>query len=306
MQLLKIRFYQLKRDLGILFFPLLALLSCVSFFVFSSQKHIGNYVPVVVFYFFYNFHKNRKDISFIEKHFINPKQQLIVEYQLFLLPFSLPSLFTNYWYCFLLMHLIVSIIPMLKASKTKSLKLLFLPRLFGSDFVFISGIRQTFISLIILIILSLALSPLKLFPLVALFLINSVIYSFYESNESVQILQSSKLSPKNYLNKACMNGVIKISALNLPVLIINSLFNPDMISFNLFFMGFTALSIITVISLKYSNYRYNSISSNFQIKLIIMSFGLFIPYLLPIAILFYYQAKTDASTNLKKYLDDSN
>ena len=37
-----------------------------------------------------------------------------------------------------------------------------------------------------------------------------------------------------------------------------------------------------------------------------MSLGLFMPYLLPIAIVFYFQSKNEAANNLKTYLDDFN
>jgi hypothetical protein len=80
----------------------------------------------------------------------------------------------------------------------------------------------------------------------------------------------------------------------------------DMLFLNLFFIGYSLLMLSTVISLKYASYTYHSGSTKFQVKLIIMSLGLMMPYLLPIAILFYYQSKTDAINNLKIYLDDFN
>jgi hypothetical protein len=102
MQLLKIRFYQLKRDLGILFFPILALASCISFFAFNHPEKVGLYVVAIIAYLFYSFHKNRGDLAFTYKHFNSAKAQIITEYQLFLLPFSVPVLFQLFGMGFLL------------------------------------------------------------------------------------------------------------------------------------------------------------------------------------------------------------
>jgi hypothetical protein len=119
-----------------------------------------------------------------------------LEYQLFLLPVSIPCLFTNYWYCFLFLHLFVLFIPFLNIKSKYDFKFSFITRFFKDDYIFISGIRRNLISLIILFLLALALSPLKLFPLVALFLFNNVVFSFYEANESLQMLQASQQTPK--------------------------------------------------------------------------------------------------------------
>jgi len=43
-----------------------------------------------------------------------------------------------------------------------------------------------------------------------------------------------------------------------------------------------------------------------QIKLVIMFLVLFIPYLSPLTLIFYFQSKREAINNLKTYLDDTN
>lgn len=306
MQILKIRWYQIKRDLGILVFPIASILSGLSFFAFNHEKQIGHHVAMAIVYLFYQFHKTRRDIPFAEKHFIHPKQQFILEYQLAALPLSLPSLFSPYWYGFFLIHLAIAFVPFVTIKSIKPFKFKVISRWLNTDYVFISGIRKYFFSLLILILLSFILSFVKLFPLVTLFLVNSIIYSFYDTNESVQLLQSNQTTPKSLLNKVFRSGAIKITCINLPVLFINTLFNTDMFFLNLFFIGYSLLMLSTIISLKYAAYTYHSGSTKFQVKLMIMSLGLVMPYLLPIAILFYYQSKTDAINNLKTYLDDFN
>lgn len=303
MQLLKIRYFQLKRDLGFLFFVIVALASCISFLAFNHEKQIGLYVTGIVVYLFYNFHKNRRDIAFINKHFENAKFQMINEYQLFLLPFSIPCLFTNYWYCFFVLHVLVLAIPFFNIKSNYNFKFSFVTRFFKDDYIFISGVRRNLISLIILFLLALALSPLKLFPLVALFLFNNVIFSFYEANESVQMLQASQRTPKQLMASLLNSGVKKMVLVNFPILLINSIFNPDLWMFNMYFFAYNVLILATVIALKYEHYQYKSTSNNFQIKLIILILGLFIPYLFPLAIIFYIQSRIGAVKNLSHYLD---
>ena len=302
-QLLKIRYFQLKRDLGFLFFVIVALVSCVSFLVFNHQEQIGLYATWIVVFLFYSFHKNRGDIAFLAKHFEKAKFQLIIEYQLFLFPVSIPCLFTNYWYCFFVLHGFVLVIPFLNIKSKYSLKYNFVTRLFKNDFIFISGVRRNLVSLVILFLLALALSPLKLFPLVALFLFNNVVFSFYEYNESVQILQALQKTPKQLMASLLNFGVKKMLFVNFPILLINTIFNPDLWMFNMYFLAYNILILATVIALKYESYQYKKSVSNHQIKLIVMILGLFIPYLFPLTIIFYVQSRAGAIENLSHYLD---
>jgi hypothetical protein len=304
MQILKIRFYQLKRDLGILFFPILALASCVSYFAFNHPERVGLYAAAIIMYVFYSFHKNRGDLSFTYKHFNSAKTQIVAEYQLFLLPVSIPVLFTSYWHVFFALHALVFLIPFLDTSRKIQFKFLFVTKYFKSDYIFISGIRKNIFVLVPLILLALILSPLKLFPLVALFIANAVVFSFYEVNESVQMIQASNKTPKQFLSSLLSSAVAKLLILNVPVLIINTIFNFDLFLFNFYFLLYNLLMLATVIVLKYADYQYKKQGNSVQIKLIIMILGLFIPYLSPLTLIFYFQSRAEAIKNLNNYLDD--
>ena len=305
MQLLKIRFYQLKRDLGILFFPILALASCISYFACNHPAQIGLYVVAIITYLFYSFHKNRGDLSFAYKHFGSAKTQIISEYQLFLLPVSVPVLFTNYWYGFFILHALVLAIPFVDTTRKIQFKFLFITQYFKNDYIFISGIRKNLFVLIPLILVALTLSPLKLFLLVALFIFNAVVFSFYEINESVQMIQASNKNPKQFLSGLFSSAAIKLFVINAPVLIVNTVFNYDLFLFNFYFLLYNLLMLATVIVLKYADYQYKKQGNSIQIKLIIMILGLFIPYLSPLTLIFYFQSRAEAIKNLNNYLDDS-
>jgi hypothetical protein len=304
MQILKIRFYQLKRDLGILFFPIVALASCISYFAFNHPEKVGLYVVAIITYLFYSFHKNRGDLSFIYKHFNSAKTQIITEYQLFLLPLSIPVLLTSYWYFFFVLHALVCLIPFVDTTRKIQFKFLFITRYFKNDYIFISGIRKNLFVLVPLLLIALLLSPLKLFPLVALFIFNAVVFSFYEVNESVQMIQASNKVPKQFLSGLLTSAAVKLAIVNVPVLIVNTVFNFDLFLFNLYFLIYNLLMLATVIVLKYADYQYKKQGNSIQIKLIIMILGLFIPYLSPLTLIFYFQSRAEAIKNLNNYLDD--
>lgn len=304
MQVLKIRAYQLKRNLGILLFALIPLFSGLSYFFFNNKQQLGYYVAGIMIWFFYSFHENRKDKVFAAKHFDYAKLQMAAEYQLFLLLVSIPCLFTAYWYCFPLMHAFVFAIPFLKLNTRLKPRLLFLTAVFKNDYIFISGVRRNFFGLLLFILLALALSPLKLFPLVTLFVFNMMVLTFYEHNESVQMLQASRQTPKAFLSERTFSSMSKLAIANAPVILINSTFNMDMLLFGLYFLGYNLLMLATVIAMKYAEYGYKKEKNNHQVKLVMMMSGLFIPYLSALTVIFYFQSRSEALKNLNHYLDD--
>ncbi len=304
MQVLKIRAYQLKRNLGFLLVFLLPACSGLSYFFFNNRQQLGYYTAGVIMYVFYSFHKNRRDKVFAAKHFDYAKLQIAAEYQLFLLPVSVPCLFTAYWYCFPAMHIIVFGIPFIEWNVNLKPRLLFLPSLFKQDYTFISGIRRNFFGLVLLILLALLLSPLKLFPLLALFLLNAVVFGFYEYNESVQMLQASRQTPKAFLSGQTVSAVLKLAIVHAPVILVNSIVNADVLLFNLYFVGYSFLILTTVIAMKYADYGYKKEKNNYQVKLAVMLLGLFIPYVSVLTLIFYVQSRAEALKNLTHYLDD--
>jgi hypothetical protein len=305
-QLLKIRFYQFKRDLGFLFFPIVALISLASYFSFNHPKQIGIYTTGIVTYLFYSFHKQRRDLSFVSKYFSSPKTQIIAENQLFLMLISIPALFTAYWYSFFVLHILVFVIPFISTQREIQFKFLPLTKHFKNDYIFISGIRKNLFVLVPLIFAAIVLSPLKLFPLFALFMINAIVFSFYEINESAQMIQASNTTPKQFLSGLTNSVIMKLVILNGPVLIINTVVNLDLFLFNLYFLVYNLFTVATVIVLKYSDYQYKKQGNSVQIKLVIMLLGLFIPYLSPLTLIFYFQSRREAINHLKTYLDDTN
>ncbi len=306
MQLLHIRFYQIKRDLGFLFIIIVLGISSISFLAFNSEKKIGLYIVILVLYFLYSFNNNRKDKAFIIRHFETQNQQIISEYQLALLPISIPSLFTCYWYCFFILQSMAFVIAISQFNiKRYQIRYLFLSKLFKSDYLITVGLRKNFIVICLLSLIALLLSPLKLFPLVALFAANQILFSFYLINESIQLLQASNKTIHQFLSALIRKHVILLCILNAPILFINTVFNNDMFLFNLYFLGYNVLMLITTIYLKYENYTPKKQANNFHIQLGLMTIGLFIPYLSILTAMYFFQSRKYAVKNLAHYLDDN-
>lgn len=306
MQLLKIRYYQLKRDLGLLFFIIVALASGLSYFVFQHPKQVGWYAVGIIVFLFHNFHQKRSDKKFIYKHFFNPSRQIIQEYQLFLLPLSLPLLFTKYWVGFFILHALILLLPFYKLQFKKSYKFSFITQYFKNDYVFISGIRQKALPLFLCLVLAVLLSPVKLFGIVALMVVNFIILSFYEINESVQLLQSSDCTPKQFINQKFRIALRYFFIINLPFVIINTAFNHEMLWMNLYFLGYNAFLLLAAIVMKYANYNHKKQASNSQMKMVVMFLGLLYPYLIILSFFYFIQSRSEALKNLKQYLDDYN
>lgn len=305
-QLLTIRYFQLKRDLGVLFFVIIILITYLSYTVFTHPKQIGVYYALLLLYLLHSFHRNRKDKTFVILHLNKPQQQFLLEYQLALLPFSLGSLLSEQWFCFFIIHFLGLTIIMFGSQKLHfSHKYLFLTQWFKHNFIFISGLRQNLIAFVLLVIVALVLSPLKLFPLVALFLVNQIIMNFHNTNEGFQLLKAKNLTAKVFLKSILLKQLGLLLIINSPVVIINSLFNADMFLFNLYFLGYNALMLAATICIKYENYKPNKQLRMPILKQALMLFGLFIPFLAIITAIYFIQTRADSIKNLNHYLDDT-
>lgn len=305
MQLLKIRYYQLKRDLGLLFFVIATLLSALSYFVFQHPKKVGIEALVIIVYLFYAFHQKRRDKAFVYKHFSLPALQIVQEYQLFLLFISLPILFTDYWYCFFILHAGVLLFSLINVTVKSNHKFSFITKYLANDYIFISGFRKKAIPLLLLLLLAIVLSPVKLFGLVALMAVNVLIFSFFDSNESVQMIQSYNCNAKQFLRIKISEALRYFLIINIPLVMINTLFNLEMLWMNLYYFGYTAFLLMSVIILKYSNYSYKKQTSNNEVKMIVMFLGLFYPYLIILSAFYFFQSRSEAIKNLSQYLDDN-
>lgn len=306
MQLLKIRYYQIKNDLGFLFWVIAAIVAALSYFFFNKTDNKQFYFLVSIIFVLVRFHTSRKDLSYVLKHVENSIKQLITEYQLFLLPFSIPSLFTPAWYFFFIIHAAGFIVPFIKIG---SGNIVWFPNLSKyiptAQFEWIAGIRKNWLALLICILIALILSSVKLFPLVALCLVNTAIMSFYTEGESRQMLTANSYSPKEIMLSKIIFSIKIVLLINLPVVIINSIFNQDFIFINCLFLMYSCLVMAFAVACKYNAYKPNTSFESISIQFAFVFLALILPQFMILTVFLTYYYYHKAIKNLSYYTNDN-
>lgn len=298
MQLLTIRYYQAKRDLGIWTLIIAIALFYLAFEI-TGNTNLKTIVavPVITWLGLISHFNNRRDLNFVARYFHRPRLQIILNYNLFTLPISLGLILNGHWIVSLLLHVSVCFIGLIR-FKGQLMRLAFITtKIPAKHFEWISGVRNHFYSIAILLLLSVILSPVKLFGIVPLFLLNSIFTSFYNYNEPIHMLNPGNFSAQNFLReKASFNSRMTLY-FNLPLLAINSLFNHDAFVFNVLFLIVFMLIATTTVYLKYGAYKPNQ-NSTYRLEYFFLFSPLVTPWLLPISIFIFYSARRKAVDNL--------
>ena len=123
MQLIKVRYIQLKRELhslGIIYTLLLvfmyALLVYFTYMGYSVSINGALICTAIMSVLCYTIHITRADKIFVYTHLTQPRKQLYAEYVLLIFPFAITSVFTPYWYFFFVLIVIISGIPYITFS----------------------------------------------------------------------------------------------------------------------------------------------------------------------------------------------
>ncbi len=303
MQLLKIRYYQLKRDLSywviiiaVLLFFVAKLISAHS--LLYSWGFTGSVLALL-----YLFHVSRKDTTFALNFLKQGAWQMAVNYSVTVIPISIGFLVTANGLCALVLQLGVIGMAFLKPSITSLRIKTFTSFIPPQHFEWISGLRKQFYLLLLLLLLACILSPVKLFATVGLFLLNTSLLSFYILHEPLLMLNPKRLSVTDFLKEKIQFAIKVIAILNIPILLVNSFFQPDVWVFNLvFLLGFFALTAATI-HIKYADYTPNE-TIGFKIDFLILYAGIFLPYVLLIGIFILISNRKKAMINLNYYLND--
>ena len=303
MQLLKVRLYQIKSEWGLLFFVFIAIASALSYFFFTREKNISLCFTAIILFAVYKFHTSRKDLSFVLKYFDKPRRQLFLEYALILLPFSISSLFTSYWFCFFILHAAAALLVFLKSANLNRAYFLFLPKYIpANQFEWISGIRKNATGLVIFLLLAIALSPVIFFGLAALFLLNVTLLSFYTQCEPISVLLANNVSAKDLLKNKILYSVKMIALVNIPLLTVNTLFHSDFIFANCLFLVYQFCLVVLSVSAKYNAYRPQQVDNSGGVYIAIASIALFNPYFAVVTVLLLVKTYSGALKNLNYYL----
>lgn len=302
-QLLKLRYLQIRRDLGYWFIPILLSVFFVSKEISEQSQLYALSLGAVCILFLYVYHTNRKDLSFIKHYLAHPLRDVCINYNLLTLSVSLALALSGWIMIALCLHLFVSLLVFTKINFSGPAFLFIGKHLPSSEFEWISGIRKNFIPLLILFLLALLLSPVKFFGVVALFLMNSIFLSFYSEFEPLPMLNPNNLSAEHFLKQKISFFIKVLLVLNVPLLLVNSVFHPDIIWFNLcFLIGFSMLASFSVY-IKYANYQPKH-DLKFHIDYLFFYAAALIPFLLPLSFFLNISHKKKAIQNLLNYTDD--
>ena len=307
---LYIRLKQLQRELnglGFYVFIITGIIVYVTYIFFKQFEKQPNafYLIAAITLFCIILQIYRTDKSFIYKHINRPHLQLFSEYIALTLPFCISCIFTKNWFYYPLLLALLFCVPYIKLEIKHRTIFKNLSSIFpASNFEWISGCRKNYISFITLYSLAAGFCWFRVLPLILLWLLTSVITTFHNECESIQILrEDNKVPDKFLLNKLFINGIYML-IVYAPLLVINTIFNFEFLFINILFL-FVQISLLSfAICLKYSAYKPNKNHNGNTIPLAIVSFSSLLPYLLPIPIIFSVVYFVKGTNNLKQYLND--
>lgn len=280
MQLLKIRYYQLKRDLG-LWVPIIAIAAFLLVQTVALDRiDYAAGIALIYFTLAYRFHQNRRDLVLVRHLFSSPSLNLFVNYQLTALPVSLGLVFAQQYLPALALHLVLFVLLFRFNSLNSPLYLAFTRIVPSEQFEWIAGLRANFLILLVLLLLAIVLSPVKFFAIVVLFLLNSVILGFYRFNEPVVMLNPDGLEISQFLFRKIRFLQKAVLFINVPVLLVNCIFHPDVLWYGIGFIFSLFLLCSFTIYAKYANYEANQTQGT-QIDALIPYFALLVPFLAP-------------------------
>lgn len=304
MQLLKLRYYQLKRDLGIWFVLLLLLAFFGIRTVADSRPDYGLGIVGIIAVVLFSYHLNRRDLQFVRHYFGQASLRIAKNYSLLVVPASIALLSIDQFVNALLLQIVAALIAFTsKASKNFRLRILtdWIP---AQHFEFRSGIRKNSLLLLPIAMLVLLLSPVKFFLLAALFIFNSIICSFYQDNEPLLMLNAEGKSIQDFMDTKRKFLQKFLLYTNVPLLIINSLLHTELLAYNLAIVpSFFLLANYTIYS-KYANYSPGTRQLT-KLDALFVYVATIMPLALPLS---YFVSKTynkKALLNLQPYCNDS-
>jgi len=308
--LLNIRLIQARREIidtgpgSIIIFGLLLFLIYASYIIYQKTPD-AYYLNAFLLLICLSVQSYRNDKQFVYVHIRKPHLEIFLEYLVLTFPFAVTSLFTSNWFCYPVLVILLPMVPYLKFTvkqKTyfKNISS-FIP---APDFEWISGFRKSFGFLVPLYILALGLSWFRILPLLFLWFITVSIASFYTECEPLHILKEGDFSSAKLLRRKLIRMVKYLVILYIPVLVINTILNPEYWLLNLMFIPLQISFVSYAVCLKYSSYEPNKNAFGNNVVLSLVSLGSIIPYFLPIPLLMAVFTYGKAKKNLKNYLND--
>jgi hypothetical protein len=310
-RLVRVRLHQIKRQLnalGIFYaFILFAFLCLAIFYIFLAyrEKDRSQYIFAASVFILAGIHFSRTDKKFVDNHIVKPVQNIFTEYIVFSLPFILPTVFTSQWFYFPIWVFACFLIAHIKVSFRQRTRFPHLSHFISAqNFEWLSGLRKNLLSVLFLWILAAITCHVRILPLIFLWFITVTATSYYQQCESLQVLFASSECPRKLITQKMRRAIILTLIFFVPILAINTIFNPTLILVNAIFLFVQITIIVFAILLKYTTYLPNENLKGNTILVSTVTICALIPFLLPIPIIMCFRNYGRSIKNLKHYFDD--
>jgi len=310
-KILQIRFHQIYRVLSTFGLFRVIFIIPILFFIFlffNSFLNSNYWIVVAISCLIVNWiHQIRNDKKFIKLISSNASHIFFYEYLILLSPIILLGLLSSNPISSITIILSVFFIAHLDYNiKINNIYTLITKNIPSDNFEWISGVRRSLIGIFIFYILGLALAHLYLFSLVAIWIISSLMASFYEWNEPLQILLAKELNACDFLKWKLKLHVKSYLIFISPIILIYSIFNYHTWYITLVFLLLNTLCYTSYILIKYSTYIPNKrFPPNPIIIILIIISNVFFPLFILSGIIIY-NAYYKSLQNLKIYFNDYN
>jgi hypothetical protein len=308
--LMKIRLAQIKyelKNLDLLNRLFLATnLIIVAVMLHAAFSKYPEWTTLVVSFVIMSQHYSRKDAKFIKLNVEKSRRALFFDYLFLFFPFMSIALLTPYWYCFFVILIVMALISCLKFNNEKRpTGLAFLSRIIPSSyFEILSGCRRNYIfwALIVLYCSALGLCWVRSLPLFLLWFMTTAIWAFFGEYEPLNILRkNTKLNSIQFLKEKLKRNMLPLVIIYTPIVILNTLFHPDLGYINWLFLTLQLLSFSFIILNKYATYYPKAYFNTNNPILILVGLCNLIPYLMPIVLFLNVTYYFKAIKNLNNY-----
>ena len=148
-------------------------------------------------------HFSRKDLPFVFKNIERPHFSLSTEYLFISLPFMIAASNSSHKGMFALLLCLCFLLPYFPVFHRRFYGHFIIKYLPPTVFEWKSGLRKYFFAFVLLYAIALAVSWFKIFPLFVLWLLTTLIMSFYDENEEVKLLfEMPEMSSLSYFKKS--------------------------------------------------------------------------------------------------------
>jgi len=308
--ILKIRLLQLFRilkDIGLIYVVILILLIAVfSFFFYTQLNLFPNCILAVIVLasIAVTIQLSRKDRGFIKMVFRKTRILYFIEYTVLSLPFVIMIILSANWYVLALLLVLYLLIAQFDLKRKLNFKFIKFGCLIPDDnFEWTSGLRRTFPYMIALYLLALGLSFYPYASLFIIWLILSVIASFYNESEPYNVLIANELPANEFVNKKLLKHLKLYIIFTIPVILVYSIFNWQTYFITIIFYILSLITVAFFILTKYANYDpgYKMKANGVYTALALLS--IFIPFLVPLPIFLSIRNYNRSISNLNHYLN---